>query len=102
MMRGDSRRGHPNTSGPGAGEACFAVHRRKSVLLLPGFSPGGGGMSVFTRWAIALIVAGVVFRAAGRAQKPPLLPEKEVAAVFAPSLLLETPLRRPAERSPIW
>src|SRR5256714_380570 len=34
----------PKTSGPDAGEACFAVRRRKSVLLLPGFSPGGGGM----------------------------------------------------------
>src|SRR6059058_4602543 len=71
----------PKTSGPDAGEACFAVRRRKSVLLLPGFSPGGGGMRVFTRLAIALLVAGVVFLAAGRAQKPPLLPEKEVAAL---------------------
>src|SRR5947207_3437056 len=69
------------TSGPGAGEACFAVRRRKSVLLLPGFSPGGGGMSTFTRLAIALLLAGVVFQGAGRAQKPPLLPETEVAAL---------------------
>jgi len=38
-------------------------------------------MRVFTRLAIALLVAGVVFLAAGRAQKPPLLPEKEVAAL---------------------
>src|SRR5207302_5448058 len=81
MMRGDSRRGHPNTSGPGAGEACFAVRRRKSVLLLPGFSPGGGEMRTFTRLAIALLVAGVVFLGAGRAQKPPLLAETEVAAL---------------------
>src|SRR5437762_2656418 len=71
----------PKTSGPDAGEACFAVRRRKSVLLLPGFSPGGGGMRTFTRLAIALLVAGVVFLGAGRAQKPPLLPETEVAAL---------------------
>jgi len=38
-------------------------------------------MRTFTRLAIALLVAGVVFRGAGRAQKPPLLPEKEVAAL---------------------
>jgi hypothetical protein len=38
-------------------------------------------MRTFTRWAIALVVAGVVFRGAGRAQRPPLLPEKEVAAL---------------------
>src|SRR3989440_7949926 len=71
----------PKTSGPDAGEACFAVRRRKSVLLLLGFSPGGGGVRVFTRLATALLGAGVVFLAAGRAQKPPLLPETEVAAL---------------------
>src|SRR5256885_13184822 len=71
----------PKTSGPDAGEACFAVRRRKSVLLLPGFSPGGGGMRTFTRLANALLVAGVVFLGAGRAQKPPLLPESEVEAL---------------------
>ncbi len=38
-------------------------------------------MRTFTRLAIALLVAGVVFRGAGRAQKPPLLAEKEVAAL---------------------
>ena len=38
-------------------------------------------MSTFTRLAIALLLAGVVFQGAGRAQKPPLLPETEVAAL---------------------
>ncbi len=38
-------------------------------------------MRSFTRLAIALLVAGVVFLGAGRAQKPPLLPETEVAAL---------------------
>ena len=38
-------------------------------------------MRTFTRLAIALLVAGVVFLGAGRAQKPPLLPETEVAAL---------------------
>ena len=38
-------------------------------------------MRTFTRLAIALLVAGVVFRGPGRAQKPPLLPETEVAAL---------------------
>jgi len=38
-------------------------------------------MSTFTRLAIALLLAGVVFQGPGRAQKPPLLPETEVAAL---------------------
>ncbi len=49
-------------------------------------------MRTFTRLAIALLVAGVVFRGAGRAQKPPLLPEKEVA-VLANELSGETAKR---------
>jgi len=38
-------------------------------------------MKAFARLAIALIGAGVVFGGAARAQKPPLLPEKNVAAL---------------------
>src|SRR5437868_3022358 len=38
-------------------------------------------MSMFTRLKLALIGAGVAFGGAARAQKPPLLPEKDVAAL---------------------
>src|SRR5258708_15679504 len=38
-------------------------------------------MKAFARLAIALMGAGVVFGGAARAQKPPLLPEKDVAAL---------------------
>src|SRR5437016_10042665 len=38
-------------------------------------------MRMFTRLATALIGAGVAFAGAARAQKPPLLPEKDVAAL---------------------
>jgi len=38
-------------------------------------------MKAFARLAIALIGAGVVFGRAARAQKPPLLPERDVAAL---------------------
>jgi len=38
-------------------------------------------MKMFTRLAIAMIGAAVAFAGAARAQKPPLLPEKDVAAL---------------------
>src|SRR5882762_7488286 len=42
---------------------------------------GGGWMKMFARLAMALIGAGVAYGGAARAQKPPLLPEKDVAAL---------------------
>src|SRR5882762_9675311 len=42
---------------------------------------GGGWMKMFSRLAMALIGAGVAYGGAARAQKPPLLPEKDVAAL---------------------
>src|SRR5438445_11254924 len=41
---------------------------------------GGGSMKMFTR-VMAMIGAGAAFAGAARAQKPPLLPEKDVAAL---------------------
>src|SRR5437588_8089640 len=49
-------------------------------------------MSMFTRLKLALIGAGVAFGGAARAQKPPLLPEKDVA-VLANELSGETAKR---------
>src|SRR5947209_3369478 len=42
---------------------------------------GGGCMKMFTRLVVAMVGASVAFTGVARAQKPPLLPEKDVAAL---------------------